>query len=252
MSTPCPRPVKKRLILRRIAIAATLLLCCGMGSCISLYTGRATIIDTGGAIANIGQQRPRLHPEPQPQAKGEADYRFHFRAWKKGDSYLVEYPVCYAPANYSVLVHFAGHYTWKKNTLEGEHPARYSNAELSRYPLELYYAELTEEQYKKLIAPADKRIKVSGPSPFRDVRLRPAAEIDLSGAEPVLDIEGARYHQITRVWDRSRELPPARRTWYNYTLMPVSWVAEVVDIPLTLVATPIGWLADAVYEPLAN
>lgn len=251
MKSPCPRPEKKHPVLRRVAIATALLLCSGLVSCISLYTGRATIVDSGGAVANIGQQRPRLHPEPQAPAKGETDYHFHYRVWKKGDGYIIEYPVCYAPANYSVLVHRAGHFTWRKTTLDGELPARYTNAELSRYPVELYYAELTEEQYKKLME-VDKRIKRSRPSPFRDVQLRPAAEMDLSGAEPVLDFYDERYHRITRVWNNSRELPPARRTWYNYPLMPVSWVAEVVDIPLSLVATPIGWLADAIYEPLAN
>jgi hypothetical protein len=32
--------------------------------------------------------------------------------------------------------------------------------------------------------------------------------------------------------------------------MPLSWAAEVVDIPLTIVATPIGWVVDAIYEPI--
>lgn len=29
-------------------------------------------------------------------------------------------------------------------------------------------------------------------------------------------------------------------------------MAEVVDVPLTIVATPIGWVVDAIYEPLHN
>ena len=49
-----------------------------------------------------------------------------------------------------------------------------------------------------------------------------------------------------------QNLPPPRRTWYNYCLMPLSWVGEVADIPLSLIATPVGWLVDAVYEPIAN
>ena len=50
---------------------------------------------------------------------------------------------------------------------------------------------------------------------------------------------------------RTHSISP-RRTRRNYILRPVSWLAYVADIPLTIVATPIGWLVDAIYEPLHN
>ena len=50
---------------------------------------------------------------------------------------------------------------------------------------------------------------------------------------------------------RTHSISP-RRTCKNYILRPVSWLAYVADIPLTIVATPIGWLVDAIYEPLHN
>ena len=241
--------MNKRKIMKKAAYVAALLVLIGLESCISLYTGRATLIDTGGAIANVGQERPHLHPERQ--TVGKSDYGFHYRVLKKGEKYIVEIPVCYTPANYSVLVHFAGHNTWNRKTLNGEFPARFNNKELARYPQELFYAELTEDQYRQLWK-IRRHMKEQRPSPFRDVPIRPAAEVDLSGTEQVLDIYGERYHRIARIWNNSSELPPPRRTWYNYCLMPLSWVGEVADIPLSLIATPVGWLVDAVYEPIAN
>ena len=80
----------------------------------------------------------------------------------------------------------------------------------------------------------------------------PLEEVNLADAELILDAHPATGFgprpQLSRVANQA----PIRRTWYNQCLRPVGWVAEVVDIPLTLIATPIGWLVDAVYEPLAN
>ena len=242
--------MKKSTTLKRIGICSAILLSSLLGSCISLYTGRATIIDTGGAIANVGQQRPRLRPELPPRPKNESDYQLHYRTWKKGDRYIVELPVCYAPANHSVLVHWAGHDTWRKKTLDGESPKRYSDAELAQFPVEYYYAELTAEQYKEMWR-LDKRIKRPRNSIFRHVPIFTADNTNLSGAIPHKDFYN-HPSDMYKIWSDSQNIPAPRRTWYNQCLRPVSWVAEVADIPLTIVATPIGWVVDAIYEQLAN
>ena len=242
--------MKNSPTLKRIGICSAIILSSLLGSCISLYTGRATIIDTGGAIANVGQQRPSLRPELPPRPKNESDYQLHYRTWKKGDRYIVELPVCYAPANYSVLVHWAGHDTWRKKTLNGEYPKHYSDAELAQFPVEYYYAELTEEQYKKMWR-LDKRIKRPRNSIFRHVPIFAADNTNLSGAILHKDFYG-HPSDMYKIWSDSQNIPAPRRTWYNQYLRPVSWVAEVADIPLTIVATPIGWVADAIYERLAN
>ena len=242
--------MKKSTTLKRIGICSAILLSSLLGSCISMYTGRATLIDTGGAIANIGQQRPRLRPELPPKAKDKDDYQLHYRTWKKGDRYLVELPVCYAPANYSVINHFAGHDTWRKKTLKGEYPHHFSEAELAQFPVEYYYAELTEEQYKELW-PMRKIVKRTSYSPFRHVPIFAACDMNWEGAIPHKDI----YDHpscLHKIWLNSEEIPTPRRTWYNQCLRPISWVAEGADIPLSLIATPIGWVVDAIYEPLAN
>lgn len=229
---------------------ACLILSFLLEGCISLYTGRATIIDTGGAMANIGQLQARLRPDSQPAMKGWVSIsQFRYRTWKKGDTYILQLPVCYVPARYPVLTHFSGRALLKK-TLDGQYPKRYHDADLVQYPVEYFYAELTEEQYKQMWA-VDRRIKQNKQRVFRDVRILSAEETDLSNAEPLLDRYGKPY-SMNRVWYNCENRPSSRRTWYNRCLMPLSWAAEVVDIPLSLIATPIGWVVDAIYEPLNN
>ena len=235
----------QRIVICLVSIFLTLL----QEGCISVYTGRATIIDTGGAIASIGQKRPRLCTEPEQQ--GEQAPGVRHCVWKKGENYIVQLPVCYTPARYSVLVHIVRD-SWRKNTLAGEYPnPHFSPAELAQYPMEYYGAELTGEQYQRLFYRVSKRLKESGRSVFADVHIRPLAEIDLTNAELVRQTQGSYYH-LMRLWRGSNELPPPRRTWYNRCLMPLSWTAEVVDIPLSAIATPIGWVVDAIYEPMNN
>lgn len=239
---------------RSIKIAcfvACLILSFLLEGCISLHTGRATFIDTGGAIANIGQMQAKLRPEGQPVTKGGVSIcQFRYRIWKKGDSYILQLPVCYVPARYPVLVHLAGSYAWRKKTLDGQYPRRYHDADMVQYPVEYFYAELTEEQYKQMWR-VDKRIKQDKQNVFRDVCILSAEETDLSNAELVVDRYGEPY-SMSRVMYNCENRPSPRRTWYNRCLMPLSWAAEVVDIPLSLIATPIGWVVDAIYEPLNN
>ena len=106
---------KYRIIICLISIFLTLL----QEGCISVYTGRATIIDTGGAIASIGQKRPRLCTEPEQQ--GEQAPGVRHCVWKKGENYIVQLPVCYPPARYSVLVHIARD-SWRKTRWQANTP----------------------------------------------------------------------------------------------------------------------------------
>lgn len=252
--------MKKRKFLKRVVYIAALLVLIGLESCISLYSGRSTVIDTGGAIANIGQEQARCRAELLPQKQGTKTHAIHYRVWKKGEQYIVQLPVSYAPARYTVISHSCGHDSYRKNTLRFSNPRYYySDEELDQYPVEYFYATLSEKQYLRLCRP-NKAIKsTSERAPFHGVTICSAAEMDLRGAEPVLDRHGKHVAVQTNVkspdldfwWVPHRHLPP-RRTWYNQCLRPISWVAEVVDIPLSLIATPIGWVVDAIYEPLAN
>lgn len=257
ISSPAPR---KHTVLRKSAVIAALLLSCVLGSCISIYTGRATIIDTG-AIASIGQQRPMLCAEALPHKKGDTTHAIHYRVWKDGESYIVQLPVCYVPATYSVLEHYCGHKAYRRNTLRIRYPLSWYHLreqDITQYPVEHYYARMNETQYKQLCKKS-KSIKIRN-TPFRNNPILTKDQIDWSRTELVLDKHGnntgvrkenIKTPRLEWYWWPDTHLPP-RRTWYNYTLMPLSWAGEVIDIPLSLIATPIGWLVDAVYEPLAN
>ncbi len=251
--------MKKRKFWKRAVIGTALLLSGGLVSCI---TGRATIIDTGGAIASIGQQRPKRCKEQLTHKEGDTTLDFHYRVWKDGEYYIVQLPVCYVPATYSVLEHYCGRNAFRRNTLRIRYPLGWYHLreqDVTQYPVEHYYARINEAQYKVLCT-IRKGIKSTQVGPFANTPILTRDQIDWSNAELVLDRHGS--HTVVRkndikiprlhwYWVPDRYLPE-RRTWYNYTLMPLSWVGEVIDIPLSIIATPIGWVADAIYEPLAN
>lgn len=245
-----------RPYLKKFVIITALVLVSCLVSCIGLKTGRFTIIDTGGAIAAIGQQKANLRKEPLPAGKETLGYNkdldYHYRVWKKGENYIVSIPVAYAPARYSVFEHHCGHgHRQRPHTLQTTLPReRYTDEELMDYPLEHIYAEISEQRYRSLLKQRKFRTHLIPDDTLRD-------ESVLNGAELVLDIHGKEagapspmHPDLTGTVDPDRL--PRRRAWYNQCLRPISWVAEVVDIPLSLIATPIGWVADAIYEPLAN
>ena len=96
-----------------------------------------------------------------------------------------------------------------------------------------------------------KIVKRTSYSPFRHVPIFAAGDMNWEGASPHKDIYD-HPSNLHKIWLNSEDIPTPRRTWYNQCLRPISWVAEVADIPLSLIATPIGWVVDAIYEPLAN
>ena len=75
--------MNNRKLLKKVIICFSILLSCVPVSCIS---GRATIIDTGGAIAAIGQQQAQLREEALPEGKqstgNNKDGRCSLFRWK--------------------------------------------------------------------------------------------------------------------------------------------------------------------------
>lgn len=110
------------------------------------------------------------------------------------------------------------------------------------------------------------RDKIYQPPALAQVRLVPADLYNLSGTVLIYDSREDDLLNLPEIQDKyGNELRgkpllhrlrtqsiPSRRTTYNYCLLPLSWCVELVDILLSLLATPIGWLADAIYEPLHN
>lgn len=222
--------------------------------CISLATGRFTIIDLGGAIDNIGKQTPHLREEACMVTSGStpiATSDYHYRVWEKDGIYYVQLPLAYLPADEWGLLHSCGH--GEKNTLACTWPTEVTKEEIQAAPLEHFIAILNKEQYEDACRWVKFDLSLFGQQPAGSShRVCPMNEVDLTGAKMIVDLHPATAYDKRPQLCRVAKEAPCKRTWYNYCLMPLSWAAEVVDIPLTLIGTPIGWLVDAVYEPLHN
>lgn len=222
---------------------------------IAIGTGRFTIIDLGGALAEPGQMVPTIRYEQKHS-------NYHTRLWKKGENYVVEIPIAYVPARYPILIHETPDWrNWpeERPTLDC---ALYCRDELepAQYPEELYYAELTLPQLITLV----RKHKIAYPPALKNVKLIPASQYNIGDATLLYDNQVDKELNLPELSGRKGmsghlqlykfhvQRLPSRRSWYNRCLQPLSWCAEVVDIPLSLLATPIGWLADAIYESRNN
>lgn len=80
-------------------------------------------------------------------------------------------------------------------------------------------------------------VELSYTKPSQAVRLIPAAEFDLSQATYT-------HKRLTMgtVQKLVQSHFPEQRSGLNTAVQPVRWVAEVADVPLSIVATPINWL----------
>lgn len=221
--------------------------------CISLYSGRWTSVNMGAALNNAGMTRPYK----QRVKTDDEKWLYYTRVWKKDDSYIVEVPIAFVPFNPPIIEHSAGHRGGKKS-LENRYWGP-TDEEVAQYPAEPYYAVLSQNQFQRLCLER----KVDAVSdPFPELKLIPSADMNFRNSTLIFesDVKGniVQTSEMEQFYGdpiigkiRTHSISP-RRTCKNYILRPVSWLAYVADIPLTIVATPIGWLVDAIYEPLHN
>ncbi len=195
-------------------------------------------------VLRYEQQSERTHPPT--------------RILKKGELYVVEVPIAFIPARNPVFIHETpGH--------PNSPPLQcnlYNRVEMHprHFPEELYYAELTAKQLACLV----QRDKIYRPPALAQIRLVPAdlynlsetvliydsRKDDLLNLPEIQDTYGKGLRGTPKLYSLRTQSIPSRRTTYNYCLLPLSGCVELVDIPLSLFATPIGRLADAAYEPL--
>ena len=226
--------------LYRIGTALTTVLVAALVSCTAVRKGNFTIIDLGGAVHNIGLAEPHLREEPLPPGRKprftrasspESDLRI--RVWKKDERYLIQLPITYLPAR-SPLIY---------NTVHTRRPGKAElQQQLSQHPIEYFYAEMAAHTYKSLL-----RIrKYTRPKDLRNIRILTADEVSLADWEPLLDVHGNEPapQGVPHIHFYRSSFPvPDRCTWYHYCLTPISIGAHILDIPLSIIATPIGWLA---------
>lgn len=169
-----------------------------------------TIVDTGGAVDNIGKEVPVCADLAAPIRKKVASTPIF--STPDGKRYA-KLEVSYQPARTK----------WFRCFMVGGCPVYLHDHFDSTRPNEgeknTWYVELS---YTK---------------PSQAVRLIPAAEFDLSQATYT-------HKRLTMgtVQKLVQSHFPEQRSGLNTAVQPVRWVAEVVDVPLSIVATPINWL----------
>lgn len=204
-----------------------------------LLFSSCTIVDLGGALDEAGKQEATIQQVKQAkkcELLADQYCDAPSPAWKKGDRYYIRLAVAYVPAQDWILLHI--------NPLLPDTmslPGKLSGKTISNYPTEFYYAVLNEQQFKK-ICTKYRRIK----APRMDGEhylILPEKDVDLTGAEKLTDNATRCPAQLLK-----NRLPVNRSTG-NRLRRPLVFVLDVADIPLTVAATPIGWVVDAITWP---
>lgn len=227
-------------IIHRILTSGALSLATGAGlnSC-------STIIDTGSALDSVGKQSA-AH---LLIAKEKRDFYLPLEeapvsVYKRGTSYYVKLPIAFIPAdirNNDYLIYNMGIFVGRDKDFT--YPAERQDLKHIIYKHqstpETFYAVLTEEQFRLACEPWGKFD--TPPLTNESIPIVPASDITLDGTQMInidkLSIDT--YRMICKI--------PDRRTPGNQLRRPLVFVLDVADIPLSIAATPIGWLTRLLY-----
>ncbi len=175
----------------------------------TLSISSCTIVDLGGAVDNVGREIPVSHDLAMPFKKHrKTTYPLYTMA--DGKRYI-ELDVRYLPARAK----------WFNCYMVGGCPVeayeRFDILYLS--PTKTYYAE------------------IEGEGPYTVTRLIAADEFTPTGAT----VGKIAFSEVEAHMAITAHLPEHRST-LNTVVQPIRWAAEVADIPLSFIATPINWL----------
>lgn len=240
---------RSKKILKTVAYVIGILLAIMLECYVALLTGRWTIIDLGGMLAEPGQMQPVLRPDYLDTSGGKATPSYPVRVWKHETAYTVEIPIAYVPAHYSLILHNAGYCNHQRKTLHKPYFRR-SLDEIMSNPEEKFNTRLSNKEYRSLCHIHKSRGGLR--YPITDTVQHNRVNLIFEQRAGKIICDSAEDMGQPHLYNLDVTVLPSRRTWYNRCLQPISWVAEVIDIPLSLIATPIGWLVDAIYEPLNN
>lgn len=194
-------------IFSRILSICFICLVVGLSSC--------TIVDTGGAVNNIGRYIPVdenriLIPKKNPNTVPR------YTVYTRGELSYIKLGVCYLSARNK----------WFHCFMVAGCPyelfRRFYNDPSILASREYYYAEILTKHLRNNDLMLTKR-------------LIPAKDFDPTNAQrSTITIEHTAQHII------SLNLPD-RISSTNTAVQPIRWVAEVADVPLSVIATPINW-----------
>lgn len=226
-------------------ILATTALCLAavvMSSC-------TTVIDTGSTLDNVGKQAPHRLLVKEKRWQNTWHKEAPLVAWKKGDTYYVELPVAYIPASIryrDYLILNISLLRTKQFCYPDIDGGSKIIADLQKMK-EVFYAVLTEEQFR--LACTDYGKWETSPLAGESFPILSASDVNPDGAERLpaeysRKLENGASIMLNRL--------PVRRTLGNQFRRPLTWVLNTADIPLTLAASPVGWLVNLIYYPFSK
>ncbi|MBR1998162.1 MAG: hypothetical protein IJ993_07075 [Akkermansia sp.] len=174
-----------------------------------LACGSCTFVDLGGAVDNVGRELPVCAELARIGKRHQ-----HATVWQTADGkrYL-EVDVYYLPARAK----------WFHCYMVGGCP---------KEAFARFYRPLFLEQ-----KPQTFYAEIEGDAPYTVKSFVAAAQLDLSLAKRSV-IHLPNYHKQAIVCAHL----PEQRSALNTALQPLRWAAELADVPLSCIATPVNWL----------
>lgn len=229
--------MKKTIFQKILTTTALCLTAVGLSSC-------TTVIDTGGSLDSIGKEGASHQLVTKKNSWGETPEKVPFSIYKRDSLYYVELPVVYIPAKISdktFLILNVGVFIGRGD--EFIYPAFETDLkEIQKYHIskETYYAVLTEKQFE-IACKGWGKFEVP-PINKEKFPILPASEVDLRGAQLVN--QGVPSVDVEQIIESKM---PCRRTPGNQLRRPLVFILDVVDIPLSLAAAPVGWISRLIY-----
>ena len=176
----------------------------------ALAFSSCTIVDLGGAVDNVGREIP-VCKDRALWLKKHSRTTYPLYTTKDGKRYL-ELQAYYLPARAK----------WFNCYMVGGGPVEAHE----RFYFSLRYAQ-----------PQTYYAEIDGEHPYTVKRLIPAAEFSTTNTT----VSRIKYTEHEAQHALSAHLPE-HRCPLNTAVQPIRWVAELADIPLSVIATPINWL----------
>ena len=190
----------------------------------SMGLSSCTIISTGFRLDEIGKLEPKEHPDGELR-----------QVYQGSDYVYVQIPVVFIQNKEPIIRHLNIIEMWS-NVVPYRYPNN-KNPDISAP--ENYFLQIPASYVKQgnvVSAPAAREKHDS------HIRLLSAKEVDLTTCVRLPDAKvSCPYELLTK-----------QRTWGNRLRRPLAWCCMVADIPLSIIATPIGWMVDIVSYPCSD
>lgn len=218
----------------------------GLSSCV-------TIIDSGSMLDDVGRQSP-VHPLKAVQHKAPSCHvtyeKEEIQVWKKGSMYYVQLPITYIPTRIKNGDFLAGMSMYMSCKVMTYPSVVYRNEDFFQHqgPKEYFHAVLSEPQFRKASTPAT---TYADSFAHEQYPILPSGKADVSGARKYTLTTEQAYLLMDNAHFIRKQLPD-KRTTGNQWRRPLVFLLDIVDIPLSIILTPVAWGADFTHALFAD